>query len=333
WTRTLAAGVTSSPLTVKVPEDADPDGQFVLVFQGALGNETGAVVGRVVEIKDNSWSYLIIKQISQETSSEAFFHEGSSEFGGEKISKFINFSTGINFIEWEFEWLGKPAEIVSIEIASYPSRWECTNKIIVSLTPSSNGKIEYINKQKNKGSIYANVKGAPFSPYLTVTTKDKNGALQYYSEPVFIAFSQVYTEVAFEAYECNEYSRRIYSNFRNHTRYSHMCVQLPANYGLENITPFQSPWKDLGYYEYNGGEYLYKEYRYGEEIRYGAGESWREYNDKIGSLLPLYPYTVTPLTIKRTWSSYTLNKLQSLGYDTTSLPEWNLYVDFVRLRK
>ena len=48
---TVEAHSTSNPFTFDDPTDAQSPGTFMLVFQGTMGNENGAVVGRVVKLK------------------------------------------------------------------------------------------------------------------------------------------------------------------------------------------------------------------------------------------------------------------------------------------
>src|SRR3989338_9693444 len=51
WNKVINANSSSDSVTFTVPTDAKEKGKYILVFQGTLGNETGAVVGRVVELK------------------------------------------------------------------------------------------------------------------------------------------------------------------------------------------------------------------------------------------------------------------------------------------
>ncbi len=50
WTFPLAAGDTSNHLTYIPPTDAERPGEYILVFQGTLGAELGAVVGKIVQL-------------------------------------------------------------------------------------------------------------------------------------------------------------------------------------------------------------------------------------------------------------------------------------------
>ena len=51
WNKSINPNSTSDSVSFTEPTDMKEKGKYILVFQGTLGNETGAVVGRVVELK------------------------------------------------------------------------------------------------------------------------------------------------------------------------------------------------------------------------------------------------------------------------------------------
>lgn len=338
WTRTLAAGVTSSPLTVEVPEDADPDGQFVLVFQGALGNETGAVVGRVVKIDDNSWSYLIVRQTKQISPEIPFLFDGKGEFGEELTFEHIYFPARGNqsqtTVEWEVEFLGSLTDIVSINIDSVSySRYSCHLSTKLFYNENSSNGVKYFPISERKGVIIADLKRYIFSPYITVTTRDKNGQTQRYSEPIFIAYNHVNRELRYEPENHRAfYNHGVHSYFTNNIVNTGSCVDLQATYIIQHVEPvyiridIDSKFHDHGFIE--RAEETYHDGT--QNIGYSSIESWEDSTDDKGTLPPKYPYYVIPLKVNRTWRTSVLKTLESFGYDTTKLPRWDIYVDTVR---
>ena len=51
WELSLALGGTSPSLSFNLPQDAKEEGKYILVFQGTMGSEEGAVIGKVIEAK------------------------------------------------------------------------------------------------------------------------------------------------------------------------------------------------------------------------------------------------------------------------------------------
>ncbi|MBI3585374.1 MAG: hypothetical protein HY096_15665 [Nitrospinae bacterium] len=51
WNKTINANSTSDSVSITEPTDPLERGKYLLVFQGTMGNETGAVVGRVVKLE------------------------------------------------------------------------------------------------------------------------------------------------------------------------------------------------------------------------------------------------------------------------------------------
>lgn len=58
WTKSILPGDSSLPVVFTPPEDPAPKtlGKYILVFQGVMGNEDGAVVGRVVPLCEENFS-------------------------------------------------------------------------------------------------------------------------------------------------------------------------------------------------------------------------------------------------------------------------------------
>ncbi|MBI5892584.1 MAG: hypothetical protein HZB79_02850 [Deltaproteobacteria bacterium] len=55
WGRSINANDKSDPVAFTEPTDIKEKGKYILVFQGTLGSETGAVVGRVVSVEEGLW--------------------------------------------------------------------------------------------------------------------------------------------------------------------------------------------------------------------------------------------------------------------------------------
>ena len=58
WNKTINPNSSSDSVSFTAPTDMKENGKYILVFQGTMGNETGAVVGRVVELKESGGRVL-----------------------------------------------------------------------------------------------------------------------------------------------------------------------------------------------------------------------------------------------------------------------------------
>ena len=345
WTCNIAANREIEVESFTAPTDPKPEkkGEYMLVFEGKLGNEEVAVIGKVVELND-SWSYLLIKQTDFSTDAITYIEESIGSEDAEIIETRINKHAGghhTSSVKFDLEWLGDGADIINVTFMKY-SNYYCydySKTITADLNNKNGHSINLVKPTKNtKGFVEFIYNGSenyttPYPRYILVEAVDQQGKNIKFFEPIFVinSFQKTYEEIM-PSFSKNEYvyntgrDARVSVDARPHN--IRCMAKLTGRSSLGAYEIDKSGWvnfreSDRTYYpetSYSSVDISSQRF----EIRVGEFNhtpSWKLREDAKEVSVSLPDVTVK---INRTWSRNAVTYLESLGYSGIELPEWQL---------
>lgn len=334
WPLSIAAKGASSPVAFTAPNDAKEAGKYMLVFQGRMGQEVGAVVGRSVELQQEH-SFLLIRQTSITSTEKEIGGENNEDFYDQVSWQGKYFSGRFSMIdysllsgEWELKWIGKPQNIVKISIGKIHSRVYCSyTELYNSVDDSQNIKVVEPTQTKS-GYIYL-TDTILFGPdnFLKITTFDGESENNFY-EPLFIPYGYIYSQRIFDNGMTfwNIVSRYIVSGIDSYFL-SNICVdKFPAYYYIEDLEPQEAFISKTNPTNYGFG--YRKTSSNGQFLIYASEYFEDSLSHKPATPLPLFPAEKRFGTIHRIWSQKTRDYLESTGFDPSELPTWDLEFEY-----